>query len=77
MLVWVIIIPFFQSEYVAFILPAVFLTTYSVIGLDAVACEITDPYGDDLNDLPVAAFMQVRPLFIFLFEHFVGHISLD
>lgn len=51
--VWILCIPFFQADFITVNLPMVFFITFSIVGLDAVANEITDPFGDDPNDLPV------------------------
>lgn len=58
--VWILCIPFFQADFITVNLPMVFFITFSIVGLDAVANEITDPFGDDPNDLPVEEKTKVR-----------------
>lgn len=40
-------------------IPVVFFVTFGVLGFDAVSNEITDPFGDDPNDLEMEAYRDV------------------
>lgn len=58
--VWVFAVPFFQTNYSLKNLPFIFFAIYVRVGLNVVACEITDPFGgDDLNDVEVKIFAKV------------------
>lgn len=46
---WIIIIPFIQEQFTPINLIVVFFLTYSVVGLDSVADEISDPFGEDTS----------------------------
>ena len=54
MFIWAALVPFFIDDSFSFMnIFVVFFLIYAVVGLDAVACEISDPFGDDKNDLEV------------------------
>jgi putative membrane protein len=51
---YVFILPFGVIDALHFLTPvAVFIIAYTFLGLDAVGDEIEDPFGEDLNDLPL------------------------
>ena len=57
---WILIIPFIQKVYSPINFAVVFFLTYAVIGIDSAASEMTDPLGDDPNDLEVYKLANVR-----------------
>ena len=68
--VWACLVPFFIDQHFSFInIVVVFFLIYAVVGLDAVACEISDPFGDDCNDLEVEKIMYATLNHI---EHLLG-----
>lgn len=51
---YVFVLPFGVIDALHFLTPvAVFIIAYTFLGLDAVGDEIEDPFGEDLNDLPL------------------------
>ena len=57
---WILVIPFLQKRYLIINFIFVFFLTYAVIGIDVVANEFSDPFGDDPNDFDVHKFTKVR-----------------
>lgn len=56
---YVFILPFGIIEALHYLTPvAVFIIAYTFLGLDSVGDEIEDPFGEDLNDLPLDAISR-------------------
>lgn len=56
---YVFVLPFGVIDALHFLTPiAVFIIAYTFLGLDAVGDEIEDPFGADLNDLPLDAISR-------------------
>ena len=55
-----LLLPFGLVNTVHYLTPVVaFIVSYAFFGLDAVGDEIEDPFGEDLNDLPLAAITRM------------------
>lgn len=63
LIAWLGFIPFFELPDIGYrivLIPIIFFVTFGTMGLDAVGSEITDPFGDDPNDLEIEALRDVR-----------------
>lgn len=63
LIAWLGFIPFFELPDIGYrivLIPIIFFVTFGTMGLDAVGSEITDPFGDDPNDLEIEALRDAE-----------------
>ena len=70
---WLFLLPFYMSygvnETIASVLTqalAIFFMTYGFLGLECVAMELDDPFGEDYNDIEMHKLTQVIILSLFI-----------
>lgn len=56
---YVVALPFQLVKFLGWItIPGTILGGYIIIGLAQIGCELEDPFGDDVNDLPLDSYCQ-------------------
>ena len=60
LVIWLITLPFVLAKTLAWATMGVcFLVSVAVLGIDAMAVEIENPFGHDYSDLPLASFCEI------------------